>query len=643
MIQGFRKLFQSPIGLVLTLGFVGLIALAFASADITGSGFGGIAGGERVATVGSERISTSTYRETLNGAYERARAENPGLTWQEFLDGGATDGVLDQMTERLAVYAFAKENGVRIGDSLIGSELTQIPAFQGPDGQFSQEMYQAALQQRGLSEKLVREDLEQGLAARMMLIPAQIGTQFPEKMARQYARLLNETRHGSVAFVPSSIFAADIKATDEQLRSYLSANRSRYSLPERRTVRYAIIDRSGLSDVAATDAEIADYYKNNRDEYAGSEQRVLTQLVLPTEAAANAVLSDLSSPAQMAAVARGKGLSTTQVSAESRADLSAKTSPAVTQAVYDTAQGAVAGPVRGPLGWYLMRIDSITRTNDRPLAAVRDEIAGIVTEDKRRQALAELASEAENELNSGASLQEVAKSLNAEVATTAALLENGQPFDQGGGEVPAQVQRVVQNVFAMEPGGDAQIAIAADGESYILYEPAKITASAPPPFDQIKPALEAAYKQEQGSKKASAAADKVLAAIRKGQTPAEAMKLVGKNTPPVSPVNMSRQELVGAQQQVPPPLALMFSMAKGSAKKLEAPRDAGWFIVDLDRIETRDIAKDDPLVAATVRQLGPAVGGEMGEQLTRAIQADVGVTKNQTAIDAVIAQLTGNR
>jgi len=33
----------------------------------------------------------------------------------------------------------------------------------------------------------------------------------------------------------------------------------------------------------------------------------------------------------------------------------------------------------------------------------------------------------------------------------------------------------------------------------------------------------------------------------------------------------------------------------------------------------------------------------MGEQLTRAIQADVGVTKNQTAIDAVVAQLTGNR
>ncbi|RVQ69069.1 hypothetical protein EKN06_02340 [Croceicoccus ponticola] len=642
MIQGFRKLFQSRIGVVLTLGFVALIALAFASADITGGSFGGIGGGERVATVGDQRISTSTYRETLNGAFERARQDNPQLTMQEFLDSGARDGVLDNMVERMAVYAFALDNDLRIGDSLIGSELKDIPAFQGPDGKFSQEMYKAALQQRGISEKLLREDLEQGLAARMTLIPAQIGTAMPEKIAQQYARLLNETRHGSVALIPSAVFAKDVKVTDAILQKYLADNRARYLLPERRTVRYAIIDSTGIGDVQATDAEIAARYAADRALYIGKEARRVTQLVLPTEAAAKAVLAEMADPSRMAAVASSKGLATTQVTGDDRGDLAAKTSPAVTQAVYATAQGRIAGPVRGPLGWYLLRVDAITRTNDRPLSAVRDQIAAAVTAEKRTQALSDRAAKAEEDLNGGATLAEVAKAFGAEVKTTSPLLANGAPF--GNGAAPdAAVLRVLSAAFAMEEGGDAQIAASADGKAYILFAPGKITPAAPPPLAQIKPYLERDYRLQEGSKQAEVAADKVLAAILKGKSPAEAMKLIANAVPPVDEVNTSRQALMGSGRPVPPALALMFTMAKGSTKKLEAPSNLGWLIVDLDDIETKAIPANDPMVMATRRQLGPQIGGELGEQLTQAIIADVGVKRNDTAIKAVVDQLTGNR
>ncbi|AKM09966.1 SurA N-terminal domain-containing protein [Croceicoccus naphthovorans] len=642
MIQTFRKIFQSPLGLVLTLGFVGLIALAFASADITGSSFGGIAGGEKVSTVGDQRISTSTYRETLNGAFERARQENPTLTMAEFLDGGAAEGVLDQMEERLAIYAFALDNGVRIGDSLVGSEIKDIPAFQGPDGKFSQEAYIAALQQRGISEKLLREDLEQGLSARMMLLPAQIGSRMPEKLAMQYARLLNETRKGSVAFIPSAAYAADVQVTDAKLQSYLSANRARFSLPERRTVRYAVLDDAVLGDMAATDAEIAARYEQDRDQYRGKEGRTLTQLVLPTEAAANAVLAEVSNPSQLGAVAQAKGLSTAIVEAEDRADLASKTSAAVTQATYDAANGAIAGPVRGPLGWYLMRVDAVNVSGDRSLDQVRGEIATKVTEEKRRAALAERASDIESQLNGGANISEVAKSFGGEVRTTDPLLADGQPF--GNGTAPdATVQRVVPAVYAMSEGSDPQIAVAADGQSYIVFAPGKITPSAPPPFAELKPTLERVYRLEQGSKQAEAAANKMLAAVKKGTAPAKALADVGKPTPPLDPISLSRQQLMSSGQQVPPALALMFTMAKGSTKKLEAPRNMGWFIIDLDEIETPDIKADDPLVLATRRQLGPVTGGELGEQLTRAIRDDMGVTRNETAIKAVTDQLTGNR
>jgi len=643
MIQGFRKLFQSRIGLFLALGFVALIALAFASADITGGSFGGITGGERVATVGDERISTSDYRETLNGAFERAREDNPQLTMQEFLDGGGRDGVLDEMIERMAVFAFSAEHGLRIGDSLIGSELKDISAFHGPDGKFDQEIYLAALRQRGISENLLHQDLEQGLAARMTLIPAQIGTAMPEKIAMQYAKLLNETRKGSVALIPSAAYAKDVEVTDAALNEYLAANRARYSLPERRTVEYALLTMDNIGEIAATDAEIAARYEEDKAQYTGKESRTLTQLVLPTEPAANAVLAEISAPSQMAAVARAKGLSTTQIESADRARLSSLASPAVTQVVFDTEKGQIAGPVRGPLGWYLLRVDNVSRSNDRALAEVRGEIAKTVTAEKRRQALADLASEAESDLNGGASISEVASALNSEVQTSSALLENGEPY-QDGSAPSAIVQRVVPAVFAMDQESDPQIAIAADGQSYIIFAPGKITRSAPPAFTELKPVLERAYRMEQGAKMAEADADKVLAAIRKGKSAAEAMKLIDRPVPPVDTVETTRAALMNSGRQVPPALALMFSMAKGTTKKLEGPSNLGWMIVDLDDIVTDDaVESSDPMVAATRRQLGPQIGGELGEQLSRAIIADLGVSRNDTAIGAVVEQLTGNR
>lgn len=642
MIQGFRKLFQSRLGVILALGFVGLIALAFASADISGGNFGGIAGGERVATVGDEQISTGSYRETLNGAFDRERQDNPQLTLKQFIAGGGDTGVLDSMIERLAVFAFATEEGLRIGEALVGSELKDIPVFQGPDGKFSQEMYEAALRQRGISDKLLREDLKQGLAARMTLLPAQIGTTLPEKVAAQYARLLNETRRGSVALIPSAAFAGDVRVTDASLQKFLADNRARYSLPERRTVQYAVIDLSGVADVAATDAEIAAYYNENKAQYAGKEARTLTQLVLPTEAGAKAVLAEMGSPARMAAVASAKGLSTAQLAATDSGDLAARTSPAVAQAVYAAAQGTVAGPVRGPLGWYLMRVDSVTRTAERPLSAVRGEIAALLNDRKRTQALAERAGAAEEQLNDGANLAEIARSFGAQVQTSGELLANGQPF--GNSPVPSPlVARLVPAVFAMDPDGDPQIAASSDGKSYAVFAPGRVTPSAPPPFAAMKPVLERDYRLQEGAKLASKAADRVLAAIQKGQSPADAMKLVGKPLPPVDQVNTTRQALTASGNPVPPALGLMFQMAKGTTKKMEGPRNLGFIIVDLDAIETRPIAKGEPLVLATQRQLGQVIGGEMGEQLTRAIAVHVGVKRNDAAIKAVTDQMTGNR
>ena len=160
MINFFRSFFQSKLGLGLTIGFLVLIALAFAAGDIGNTGtFGGLSGTNSVAVVGDEDVTTAELREATTNALRQVQSENPTTTIDSFLAEGGLKQVLDTLLDRAAVTEFGKMLGLRAGTNLINSEIQMIPAFRGPDGNFSDDVYRATLRGQGLTDQIVREDL----------------------------------------------------------------------------------------------------------------------------------------------------------------------------------------------------------------------------------------------------------------------------------------------------------------------------------------------------------------------------------------------------------------------------------------------------------------------------------------------------
>ena len=208
MITLFRKFFGSKLGLGITLGFLVLIAFAFASSDVANQAtFGGVSGGDRVAIVGDEKIGNADFSRAVSNAIDQVRQEDPTITLPIFAAQGGFEEVLEQMIDRTAVGAYAREYGLRAGENLINSEILQFPAFNGPDGNFSQDAFQAALRQRGLNEATLRRDLGDSLLARQLVVPGLSGVRMPQKFAIRYASLLRERRTGAVGFIPSASFA----------------------------------------------------------------------------------------------------------------------------------------------------------------------------------------------------------------------------------------------------------------------------------------------------------------------------------------------------------------------------------------------------------------------------------------------------
>jgi len=641
MIQFIRRFFDSKFGIPVTIGFLALIAVAFASADISGTGtFGGLAGGDRVAVVGDQKIGTADLSRSATNALDQVRQQNPTLTMPAFLAQGGLEEVLDQIIDRAAIAEFARSFGLRAGDNLVNSEIVQIGAFRGPDGNFSQDIYRAAIAQQGLNDAQVRADLGEGLLAQQILVPAAFGARMPDKLVSQYAALLAESRRGTIGVVPSALYAPTAAPTAAQLQAYYERNRENYIRPERRAVRYATFNAEAVAGSAEpTEAAIAARYQKDSARYAASESRRVSQLIVPTQQAANALRQQVQGGQTLAAAASQAGFQVATIGPVSREQLAAQTSAAVAQAVFAAGEGTIAAPARSGLGWHVVRVDAVERTAGRTLAQAREEVAGALREENRRRAIAELSASIEERLDDGESLADIARELDVELQSTRPITANGLVYGTAE-QAPQVLAPALQTLFQMEEG-EPQIAEIVAGETFLMFEVSEITQSATAPLREIRADVTADWRLAQGLAGARAAADRILARVKRGGTLAEAMRAENPRLTDIDPIDLTREDLARQGGRVPPPLALMFSMAEGTSKRLEAPARSGWFLVDLDAIETGTVARDNPLYAQARTELGQALGREYSDQFRAAIREAVGIERNAAAIDAVRRQLSG--
>lgn len=642
MLTFFRNFFKTKIGLAIALAFLGLIGFAFASMDVSNTGaFGGIAGGDRVAVIGDEKIGTADLTQAANDALAQARQENPEATMQTLLADGGLDRILDDLINRYALIAWGETNGLRAGTNLVNSEIRQIPAARGPSGEFDTDAYNAFLRTNSLTDSQIRQQIRTSLYFRQSIFPAIYGTQIPDSIARTYARSFKERRTGAVATIPASLFAPEGNPTTEQLNTFYNEYRSRFVRPERRTFRYATFDSNALGDsIQPSDAEIAAYYRDNAENYAARETRSFTQLIVPTREGANAIAERVRGGESFAQAAASAGLRTTQLDAQQRSDISSAASAAVADAYFSAAEGQVTAPARSSLGWHIARVTSVDAQAEQGLAQVRGEIAETLRETKRQRGIAELAVSIEDRLADGASFASIAEELDLELRTSPVLTASGQVYGSAG-QAPEVLAPVLDFAFQIEEG-EPEIAALPDQQTFLIYQAVDIAPSAVAPLAEIRDEVIAEWRQVRGDDAAEAAANRILKRVESGESLAQAVAAEDVAIRAPQQVNYSREELARlGGTRVPAPIALLFGMAEGTVKKLEGTGDQGWFVVDLEDITLEELEENDPLIAQARTQVGQSWGNEYAEQMLAAMRAELGVERNADAIGAVSRQLLG--
>ncbi|WP_066479781.1 MULTISPECIES: peptidylprolyl isomerase [unclassified Sphingomonas] len=644
MLSVFRRLIFSRIGGIVTLVFLVVIALAFAAGDITGLRSGAPAA-TSVARVGDEDITSTELIQRARLEVEAARQRNPLADMSQFIAAGGLESVLDQLISGQVLRQFATDAGMVVSQKFVDGQIASIPAFQGFDGKFNQQTYEQRLRERGITSEQLRDDIRRETLAGWLINPTIGARQISAAMAAPYASLLLERREALIGFIPSEAVDAGGPPDDKALQAYYGRNRPRYTIPERRTVRYALVTpQSVAGQTTPSEAEIAQAYQRDAARFAASEQRTVRQVVIADQAAANRLAAQVRGGTSLEAAARTAGFEPTLFTEVSKADLGRQTAPAVADAAFAAAQGAVAGPVRSPLGWHVVRVEAVRVVPARTLAQAREALASELRQAKTVAALNAMQSKLDDGISEGSTFDELVTDAKLKAQSTGSVLANGLNPDAPAQPDPA-LARIIQAGFAANQGDDPEVVQVGEDGTFALVALGAIQEAAPPPLARVRDAVLRDFVAERAFDRARTIAEGVAAKVNAGTALPDAMRQTGLKLPAPTPAKLSRAQLAAQQRnreaQVPPAIELMFAMTEKRAKIARGDNTSGWFVVYLEDIIPGDAKGNAQLIGASRSALGGVIGREYAEQFVKAAEAEAGVKRNLGALNKVRSDLAG--
>lgn len=641
MLGFFRRIINSRVGVIVTMGVLGLIAIAFALGDITGLQTGG-ASGATVAKVGGQSVNETELTRRVQDELRGAQQRNPGLEMSQLVAEGGVEAILDRMLNGLALQAFGRDQGMVVSKALVGSELRNIPGLQGPTGKFDQAVYEQVLARNRLTDAQVQEDIARETMVQFLLRPQMGATQVPESLALPYASLLLERRAGQVALIPAAAMPGGAAPTDPELQDWYKRNIARYSLPERRIVRYAMVTPEFVKARGTpTDAEIAAAYNGDKARWAARETRTVSLVTVLDQNAANALATKIRGGTPVADAARAAGLEARRLEAQDKQALTGATSGAVADAAFAAPANGVIGPVRGSIGFVVGKIEKVAQVPGKTLAEARATLVEELTKKKTADALTAMRDSLENAIADNANFSELVAEQKLSAATTPALTATGANPEAPAAQPDAALMPILSAAFQSEEGDDPQVVQTGPDGSFALVALDRIVRAAPRPIAQVRDQVTKDLQEDRARRAARTAASKALAAINKGVAFDKALAEAGAKGAKTDSVVAARSQINADPRGPNPVLALLFSMKGGTAKMLEAPDRSGWLIVKVDKISPGDAAKAPQVIAATRQDLGRAMGPEYAQQFTEAVKRAMKVSQNADALARVKASLSG--
>ncbi|MGG7518688.1 SurA N-terminal domain-containing protein [Allorhizobium undicola] len=583
---------------------------------------------DAVIKVGNQSVKVNEFRL----AYQRqvsdlSRRFGTQLTSEQARSLGIESQVYAQLVAGSALDQLADDMKLGLSQDRLAKLIADDPAFKNTNGQFDRQLFSSRLRNSGIREQDYITERSR-VAVRSQIVDATAEGFTAPKVLVDALKLYRQESRSIDYLILTTANIDPVKAPDDAaLAQWFEGVKSRYRAPEYRAFSYVKLEPSDIANTAAiTDDQVAKEYEAKKSRFAVPGSRTLEQLTFQTRELAEAAAQSLKNGKTFDQLIADQGKSATDVLL---GDFKKDELPdqKVAEAAFAVAKdGDVTPVVEGAFGPVLLRVTNIKPERLKTLDEVKDQIRADLAASAALQDLNNVHDQFEDMRASGSSLEEVAGKLNLKLVKVDGADRQGN--DKAGNEIANLPQKadLLKTVFDTDVGGEAlPLTIGTNG--YVWLDVTNIEQARDRTLAEVKDKALKDWTGEQQKQALGAKAE----LLKKDAEGGKSLQDIAKA------LSISVETKTGLKREADDPIlgqTGVIAAFKGPAGLVAVSTGADpmtQILMKVTDVQTQPtstdvLSEDDRQITA----LANAAGDDILDQMVSQLQANYGVTINQT-------------
>jgi peptidyl-prolyl cis-trans isomerase D len=629
MLRGIRKASSNWIGKTIMTTVMGVLILSFAVwgiADIF-KGFGR----STAAKIGSTEISTEQFRQLYTERLQQiGRQFGKPLTPDQARAFGIDRQVLQQAVAEAALDEDARRKGLGQSDAETMRTILSDPNFKGAAGNFDPARFGQVLRQFGYTEQRYIAEQRRVSLRRQIAGTLTAGLTPPKTLIDALSRYQNEQRAIDYVKLDAAHAGTIEQPSPEALAAYFADHKNQFRAPEYRKASFVALTPDAVAKwTTVSDEDAKKAFEDRREKFATPERRQVSQIVFTSAEEAQAARSKIAGGTAFEDIAKQRGLSAADIDL----GLVAKggiLDPAVATAAFALPTGDVSQPITGRFGVALVKVGAIEPGSQQSFESVAANLKRDIAIERARASISDLHNKMEDARGGGASVVESAQKLGLTPVTIEAMDRSGRTPDGAAAPIPQGLE-LAPAVFSSDVGVDNDALTFGGG--YVWFDVLGITPSRERSLEEVKPQLEARWRDEQVGNRLRSQATDMVQQINAGTALADAAAKAG--------LKVETASAFKRDATVPGLPAVVVEAAFRTPKDGvgQAPGAAGgeWIVYRVTDVAVPPSDLSAPELKQIKDNLERRLNDEQLAQYVAKLETDLGTSINESAV----AQATG--